>query len=108
MDKMEVFLNRNAVWIRQKNIQYLSAYKGGVEIMVNGVLFRKEISLNRIKEQLDRICFYQVHKAYVVNLFHVTGFTEKEVAVGKIKIPLSRRNRKKFESTFMEFDIKYR
>ena len=43
-----------------------------------------------------------------VNLFHVTGFTEKEVAVGKIKIPLSRRNRKKFESTFMEFDIKYR
>lgn len=108
MDKMEVFLNRNAVWIRQKNIQYLSAYKGGVEIMVNGVLFRKEISLNRIKEQLNRICFYQVHKAYVVNLFHVTGFTEKEVAVGKIKIPLSRRNRKKFESTFMEFDIKYR
>lgn len=108
MEKLEVFQNRNSIWIRQRDIQYLSAYRGGVEVMANGELYHKEISLRQAEELLDKTCFFQVHKAYTVNLFHVTDFTEKEITVGKIKIPLSKRKRKLFESTFMEFDIKHR
>ncbi len=108
MEKIEVFQNRNSIWIQQKDIQYLSAYKGGVEINVEGNLYHKDLSLSQAEELLDKTCFFQVHKTYIVNMLHVTDFTDKEITVGKIKIPLSKRKRKLFESAFMEFDIKHR
>lgn len=108
MEMIEVFQNRNPSWIRQRDIQYISAYEGGIELMAKGSVYRKELSLIKLEGILDQRCFFQVHKAYIVNLFYVTDYTEKEVLVGKVRIPLSRRNRKKFESAYMDFDIQYR
>lgn len=107
MESLELYRNRSLYEICQREIEYVSAYKGGVEVMANGQLFRKDVSLSQFEKALDESCFFRVHKAYIVNLLHVTNFTENEVWMGKVKIPLSRRHRKEFENVFMEFDIRH-
>lgn len=108
MQKIEVFRERKSYWIYQKDIQYIAAYRSNVEIYVNNVLYRKDIALNGIEEQLDSRCFFKVHKSYIVNLFWVTEYEEKNIWIEKIKLPLSRRQQKNFEQAYVDFNIKYR
>ena len=106
-DSLELYKNRNLYEISQREIEYISAHNGGVEVMAKGRLYRKDVSLSQFEKVLDECCFFRVHKAFIVNLMYVTDFTENEVMVGKVKIPLSRRQRKAFVNTFMEFDIRH-
>lgn len=105
---MEVFINRNSNLVYQKDIEYISAFKGGSELMAGGTLYRKELSLNKLEQFLDYRCFFRVHKAYIVNLFYVINYTEYDVFVGRVKIPLSRRKKKEFGKFYTEFYIRYR
>lgn len=108
MEKIEVFRERKSYWVCQKDIQYIAAYRSSVEIYVNNVLYRKDITLNRMEELLDARCFFKVHKSYLVNLFWVTAYEDKNIWIEKIKLPLSRRQQKCFELAYVEFNIKYR
>ena len=108
MEKIEVFQERKSYWVYQKDIQYIAAYRSSVEIYVNNTLYRKDIALNRIEKLLDSRCFFKVHKSYLVNLFWVTEYEDKNIWIEKIKIPLSRRQQKGFEWAYVEFNIKYR
>lgn len=108
MEEMEMFQERKTCLICQRDIQYIAAFNSYVEIMVNGTLYRRDISLNKIEKELEKRCFFRVHKSYIVNLFWITDVEEKQVFIGNIKIPLSRRKRKEFEEAYMRFDVKYR
>ncbi|MBQ9983846.1 MAG: response regulator transcription factor [Lachnospiraceae bacterium] len=107
-EKLEVFKQRQSFWIRQRDIRYIAAYNGYVEIMANDELYRKDVSLSQLEQNLEKEIFYKVHKSYIVNFFWVTKLEEKEVIVGKIRLPLSRRQRKDIKEAYMQFDVKYR
>lgn len=62
MEKIEVFRDRKSYWVCQKDIQYIAAYRSSVEIYVNNVLYRKDITLNRMEELLDSRCFLRYIK----------------------------------------------
>lgn len=106
--KMEVFKNRKTYWIRQRDIHYIKAYNGTVLIATEDGLFRKAVSLNRIKDNLDMRIFHQIHKGYIVGLFHVKDYSDNKVWVGKEQLPISRRCYSDFEITFSHFDTSYR
>lgn len=109
LTRIEVFRDRVSYWIRQRDIEYISAFNSSVEIMVKGILYRKQGSLSQIEKLLVPELFYKVHKAHIVNLFYVADYTDKEVIMkNKTRIPLSRRQKKEFDNKYMEFDIKYR
>lgn len=108
MQTIEVFKNRKSYQIRQKEIQYIQAYNGTVNIVARNTIFRKEMTLNKIEDILDKRIFFRIHKAYIVGLFYVTDYTEKKVLIKEEKLPLSRRNRSDFERAFIEFDIIHR
>ena len=105
---IEVFKDRKSYWIRQRDIQYIKAFNGTVNIYTCNSVFRKEITLNKIEEILDMRIFYKTHKAYMVGLYHVTDYTENKVLLYETSIPLSRRSRTDFERTYIDFDVKYR
>ena len=105
---IEVFRDRQSYQIQQKEIQYIAAFNGYVEMFVDGELYRKNISLNQLEKILVKDIFYKVHKSYIVNLFWVKEIYEKEVLVGNIKIPLSRRQGKDINCAYLKFDVKYR
>ena len=108
MEEIEVFTERKPVTIRQRDIEYISAYKGGVEIKANGELYHSDYSIRKIAKMLDDTCFFRVHKSCIINMFHVQKEMEDAIVVGKVIIPVSRRNRQEFRQRFRDFDVKYR
>ncbi|MDD6071444.1 MAG: LytTR family DNA-binding domain-containing protein [Clostridiales bacterium] len=106
--EIEMYRNRKSYWFRQRDIHYIASFRGYVEMMVDGCVYRKDISLKQLEEILDEEMFFKVHKSYIVNLLWVKEIKADEVFVGKIKIPLSRRQRKEFEDAYIRFDLKYR
>ena len=77
-------------------------------MMLDGCMYRKDISLKQLEETLDKEMFFKVHKSYIVNLLWVKEIRADEVFVGKIKVPLSRRQKREFEDAYIRFDLKYR
>ncbi len=108
MSQIEVFCDRTSYHIRQKDIQYIAAFNSYVEIMANHTLYRKDISMNKIEELLEKELFFRVHHSYIVNMLWITERRETDVLVGHIKLPISRRQRKKFSKAYKEFDTMYR
>ncbi len=108
MEEIEVFTERKPITIRQRDIEYISAYKGGVEIKANGELYHSDYSIRKIAKMLDDTCFFRVHKSCIINMFHVQKEMEDAIVVGKVIIPVSRRNRQEFRQRFRDFDVKYR
>lgn len=106
--EIEMYRNRKSCWFRQRDIQYIASNRGYVEITVDGFVYRKDISLKQLEEILDKEMFFKVHKSYIVNLLWVKEIKADEVFVGKIKVPLSRRQKKEFEDAYIRFDLKYR
>lgn len=106
--EIEVFLDRKSYWFRQRDIQYIAAFRGYVEITVDGCVYRKDISLKQLEEKLEEKMFYKVHKSFIVNLLWVKEIREDEVVMMNARIPLSRRQKRGFEDAYMTFDIKYR
>lgn len=106
--EIEMYRNRKSYWFRQRDIQYIASFKGYVEMMVDGCMYRKDISLKQLEETLDKEMFFKVHKSYIVNLLWVKEIRADEVFVGKIKVPLSRRQKREFEDAYIRFDLKYR
>lgn len=107
-ETIEVFKDRQSYQIPQRDIKYIAAYNGYVEMLVNGELYRKNVSLNQLEQDLVKEIFYKVHKSYIVNLFWVTKISENEVWVDNVKFPLSRRQGKNVKDEYMKFDVKYR
>ena len=108
MSQIEVFYDRTSYHIRQKDIRYIAAFNSYVEIMANDTLYRKDISMNKMEELLDKELFFRVHHSYIVNMLWITERREADVLVGHIKLPVSRRQRKKFSKAYKEFDTMYR
>ena len=44
--------------VAQKDIQFLKAYDGYVEAYVGGRIMRKDVSLNKMEEDLDKRLFF--------------------------------------------------
>lgn len=106
--RIEVYKNRIPYYIMQREIRYIQAYNGAVNIYACDTVFHKEVTLSKMEEMLDEHIFFKIHKAIIVGLGFVTEYTKDKVFIDKEILPLSRRNRKEFERVFMDFDLKYR
>lgn len=108
MEQMEMYKDRISFKIRWREIWYITAYNNYVEIVADGVVYRKDISLGALEKILDGSCFFRIHRKYIINLLWVTGCRKGYVQIGGAKLPVSRRKQKEFEMAYIDFDIKYR
>lgn len=65
-NEIEVFRERVSFNLKERDISIIRAYNGYVEIMAGNSVFRKDISLNLLEEQLDNRIFFRV-KRYLIN-----------------------------------------
>lgn len=108
MDCIELYENRTLHKIQQKDIKYLKAYGGFIEAKVGNRSLRREISLSKLEELLDRNIFYRINREILVNMFHIDGYKDGIIKVGTQIFKVARRRKKEFEKVFIEFDLKYR
>ena len=105
---IEMSFNRERYVVKQRQIQYIQAFNGYSEIIVDNVTMRKEISMNDIEQILDSRIFVRIHRQYIINLCWVDNYVDGYVYVGNRKIQISRRKKKEFEKKYVEYDICYR
>lgn len=108
MEDMEFYKNRTMYKVQQKDIMYLKAYGGFVEVNVGNQILRREISLSKLEEIMDRNIFFRINREILVNMFHIDSYKNDIIKVGTQTFKIARRRKKEFEKAFIKFDLKYR
>lgn len=86
-------------YIKSENV-YLQLVTVGEEFWI-----RKK--KKELLTELSQDMFMEVHRSYIVNMRHVTGFDGKEIIMtdGK-RIPVSRANRELFKQEMMRYAMR--
>ena len=107
-DSIGVYMNRQQVDIRQKDILYIRSVDSYSEIVTRGSLFRTERPLIELMDELDDRLFYRIHKKYIVNMAAVKIIEKDNAIIDNEKLKISRRNKVQFEEKYLKYRIKYR
>ncbi len=106
-DVVELWESRKMCSVAQKDIQFLKAYDGYVEAYVGGRVMRKDVSLNKMEETLDKRLFFRVSRECVVNMAAIEDYRQGVIYIRNYEIKAARRRRREFEAAYLEFDITY-
>lgn len=105
---IELFSNRCAYHLAQREISYIRAYNGYSEFEVCGRLFRREESLDELEEVLDKRLFVRIHRQFIINMAFIDSYKNGEISMRGEVFSVSRRNKKEFERLYTEYTIKYK
>ncbi len=112
MKNIELFENRNAYQIIQRDIIYIVAYDGYSEFVVSGKetnrVLRRDCSLLELEKELSKQLFFRVSRQYIVNLGKISDYQKGSILIQDKRILISRRRKKEFEQIYMEYDLNYR
>lgn len=108
MDEIELYENRVLHKVEQRNIKYVKAYGSFIEAKVGNRVLRKELSMLKMEELLDKNIFYRINREILVNMFYIDSYKDGIINIDAQTFIVSRRRKKEFEKVFMEFDLKYR
>lgn len=64
--------------------------------------FRRRGSMQEVEAELEPLGFCRCHNAYLVNVEHVSSFTNTEVIVGSDALPISRLRKQAFLDTLTQ------
>lgn len=107
-EPMELYYNRNAYTVFQKDIQYIQAFDGYAEFITKNLVFRKEIALNDLEQRLDDRIFCRIDRKYIINFRWVDNLKDDVLFLGGRRFHISRRKKKEVEKKYIEYDLKYR
>lgn len=105
---VSVSRERTPYEIKQKDITYIRAQNGYVEIHTKTGSFRKDISMKDMESVLDPRIFSRIHNTYIVGLPWISSFDREQVQIGETSLPISRRRFVDFQNKHIAFDLDYR
>lgn len=105
---VEMFLNRICYRVKEKDIRYIRAFNGYVEIIAGKGVYRKDISLDALEDSLDKRIFCRIHRQYLVNLKYVDSYKKDSVTIRDEELPISKRKQTDFMCQYTDYDLNYR
>lgn len=97
-----------AYTLEEKEICYIRAINGEVEVYAGGQVFRKGVAMQEMEEKLDSRLFFRISRQHLVNLYYVKEKPGDIVRIGKKEFPVARDRRSRLKFAWMEFELKYR
>lgn len=101
-------LNRVQVSVQQRDILYIMADGTRTIVYTKNASYRSEQSLEQWEQKLERKMFFRTHRSYIVNLGKIESIDKDIILVSGEKILISKRNRKKVEAAYIDYDTRYR
>jgi DNA-binding LytR/AlgR family response regulator len=105
---VEMFLNRICYRVKEKDIRYIRAFNGYVEIIAGKEVYRKDTSLDALEESFDKRLFCRIHRQYLVNLKYVDSYKKDSVTIKNEILPISKRRQTDFMCQYTDYDLNYR
>lgn len=106
--ELMVYYHRNKYIIMEKDIKKISAYNGYVCIYAGDKIFRKEVSLKKMLEELEAGLFFQIDRKTIVSFAAVKNYEKGFFYIGREKIKVARDRKKLFEKAYIEYDLRYK
>jgi DNA-binding LytR/AlgR family response regulator len=92
--------NLQFIKIAVKDIQYLEADNNYVNLWTPERKFALRLSLSTMLEKIQCRNVVRIHRSYAVNIERMSSFSESDVWVEKIQLPLGRNYREEFLNRF--------
>lgn len=107
-EKIELYENRVAVQIEQRQIYYMVSYDSYTEFVLKDRVLRKNISLSELEDYLDSKIFFRIHRKMIVNMLFIQEYKNGRIKINKDELQVARRKKKEFEKAYIECDLKYK
>lgn len=93
-----------SILVPENTIQYIEAFDKEIQIFYNDDSFYIKKGLNEMEDTLTPLCFFRIHRKYLIHLDHVLEYDSSKVTLecGKT-LPISRRKSKIFRETMEAF-----
>lgn len=103
--KDSLFLKKDTHFDRVKfeDIYYLSAESSYTTIYTKSGNYVYSSLLKKFLEKMPPDAFFRVHRSYIINIHHVTGFEGNHLFLGELKIPVSKAIRDELFKNFKTF-----
>ncbi|PKH51291.1 DNA-binding response regulator [Tenacibaculum sp. Bg11-29] len=83
-----VNVNKKQIKIIFDDILYIESLKDYVRIHSKNQRLVVKSNIGKIEEQLSKSLFLRVHRSYIISLDKITAFTQKDIEIGNIEIPI--------------------
>jgi DNA-binding LytR/AlgR family response regulator len=100
------FYKRNECKVLQREIVFIRAYNGYVEIYTQNIIYRKDVSLKKCMLLLSEENFFQVNRTIVVGLEYVIKEEEGKIILPRFTTTLSRSRKQKFREAYIVYNAK--
>ena len=91
---------QNYIKIKQDDVLVLEAQDNYVKIHTSTRCFLIRCTLNKSIEKFKQPNFIRVHRSFYINLDRIVNFTEQEVTVDQIIVPIGRNYKEEFIKRF--------
>ncbi|HTI10256.1 MAG TPA: LytTR family DNA-binding domain-containing protein [Puia sp.] len=97
-----IFVKNNwqFVKIALQDILYIEADNNYVNLWTPERKFALRVSLAQLQEKIRYKKLVRIHRGYIINIDRLSSFSDGEVWLGKIQLPLGRNYREDFLSQF--------
>lgn len=97
-----IFVKNNVQFVKIAlgDILYLEADNNYVQLYTPERKFALRVSLALLLEKIRCKKLVRIHRSYAVNIDRMSSFSDGEVCIGKLKLPLGRNYREEFLNRF--------
>lgn len=97
-----VFIKEGQAFIKlqQADVVYMEAQDNYVKLFTGEKNYLIRCTLSKAQEKMKPDYFVRIHRSYCININKVDSFTEHEVMINEIKIPIGRNYKDEFVSRF--------
>ena len=97
-----IFVKNNVQFVKiaLQDILYLEADNNYVQLYTPERKFALRVSLAQLLEKIQFKKLVRIHRSYAVNIDRMSSFSDGEVWIGKISLPLGRNYREEFLNKF--------
>ena len=108
-DEDDIYLKQDYIFIKdghkflkldQTNVLYMESEDNYVRIFLNAKSYLVRCTLKNAIEKMKRKNYVRVHRSYCVNVNHIDSFTENEIMINQVPIPIGRNYKEEFIKTF--------
>jgi len=85
---------RKNILLHYDDILWIMSMKDYVQIFTNDKKYITQLSIGELEKQLPEERFLRIHRSYIVNISKITAFTNLDVEIGKMELPIGRNYRK--------------
>jgi DNA-binding LytR/AlgR family response regulator len=97
-----IFVKNNVQFVKiaLQDILYLEADNNYVQLYTPDRKFALRVSLAQLLEKIQFKKLVRIHRSYAVNIDRMSSFSEGEIWIGKLSLPLGRNYREEFLNKF--------